>query len=520
MIKLARLLPPMLLYRGSRRPYKEIIRMPVFDFSGTPDEKKDAVCTYTVFRSDEHEASAEKPILVLDHSLREWKHHSRGVFSNPAKRTAFDFHEDDGTFQADILRIDARFTSLLQWLGTNHIHVLLSGKNTEEGYAVYRIRETAFGHGTKLSAEDGFLQFMIERLLAGNAPAEELSDDDQDPEGDDMKLTSITSITDFLTCAGRTLPDNIRLWARRNLAVARSSEVSPEERRHAQRALSIMLNIQWKSNYFESIDPVEARRILDEELYGMDRVKQRIIETIIQINRTHTLPAYGLLLVGPAGTGKSQIAYAVARILRLPWSTLDMSSINDPEQLTGSSRIYANAKPGIIMEAFSMAGASNLVFIINELDKAASGKGNGNPADVLLTLLDNLGFTDNYIECMIPTSGVYPIATANDKSQISAPLMSRFAVIDIPDYTFEEKKIIFSDYALPKVLRRMGLRRDECLVSEDGLDEVITHFANTSGIRDLEQAAEHMAANALYRIEVEHVESVTFDAEKVRELFM
>ena len=89
-----------------------------------------------------------------------------------------------------------------------------------------------------------------------------------------------------MTCAGRTMPDNIRLWARRNLAVARSNEVSQEERRHAQRALSIMMNIQWKNNYFESIDPVEARRILDEELYGMEKVKQRIIETIIQINRT------------------------------------------------------------------------------------------------------------------------------------------------------------------------------------------------------------------------------------------
>ena len=195
-----------------------------------------------------------------------------------------------------------------------------------------------------------------------------------------------------------------------------------------------------------------------------------------------------------------------------------MSSINDPEQLTGSSRIYANAKPGIIMEAFSMAGESNLVFIINELDKAASGKGIGNPADVLLTLLDNLGFTDNYIECMIPTVGVYPIATANDKSQISAPLMSRFAVIDIPDYTPEEKKVIFSKFALPKVLKRMSLKEDECIMSEEGLDEVIELYSNTSGIRDLEQAAEHIAANALYQIEVDHVKSVTFDAEMVRNL--
>jgi ATP-dependent Lon protease len=278
------------------------------------------------------------------------------------------------------------------------------------------------------------------------------------------------------------------------------------------------MNIQWKSNYFESIDPTEARRILDEELYGMERVKQRIIETIIQINRTHTLPAYGLLLVGPAGTGKSQIAYAVARILKLPWTTLDMSSINDPEQLTGSSRIYSNAKPGIIMEAFNMAASSNLVFIINELDKASSGKGNGNPADVLLTLLDNLGFTDNYIECTIPTVGVYPIATANDKSQISAPLMSRFAVIDIPDYTPEEKKTIFSRFALPKVLRRMGLRENECVVTADGLDAVIEIYAHTSGIRDLEQAAEHIAANALYQIEVNHVTEVKFDAELVHNL--
>ncbi len=492
--------------------------MPVFDFKSTPDKNRPPECTYTVFRSDESTPSPQKPILVLDNAARQWKHHSNGIFTNPVKRTAFEFQEDDGTQSADILQIDARFLNLLKWLGENHITVRLSGQNRADGYAVYRIRETAFGGGSKLSAEDGFLQFMIERLLAGSAPDEDVDDDELDETGDSMKLTSLQSITDFLTCAGRTLPDNIRLWARRNLAVARSHEVTPEERRHAQRALSIMLNIQWKHNYFESIDPQEARRILDEELYGMERVKQRIIETIIQINRTHTLPAYGLLLVGPAGTGKSQIAYAVARILKLPWSTLDMSSIHDPEQLTGSSRIYANAKPGIIMEAFSIAGESNLVFIINELDKANSGKGNGNPADVLLTLLDNLGFTDNYIECMVPTFGVYPIATANDKSQISAPLMSRFAVIELPDYTPEEKKIIFARFALPKVLKRMGLREEECIVTESALDAVVAVFADTTGIRDLEQAAEHMAANALYQIEVNHVSQVVFDGDMVREL--
>ena len=492
--------------------------MPVFDFKNSPENTKVSECTYTVFRTNESETSPEHPILVLDNSGKSLKHHSCGMFLNPAKQTAFEFKEEGGTVIADILKIDARFISLLKWLGENHINVRLSGADREDGYAVYKIRETALGGSGKLSAEDGFLQFMIERLLASDAPSEEIEDEDREEEGDSMKLTSIQSITDFINCAGRTLPDNIRLWARRNLAVTRSHEVSPEERRHAQRALSIMMNVQWKSNYFETIDVKEARRILDEELYGMERVKQRIMETIIQINRTHTLPAYGLLLIGPAGTGKSQIAYAVARILKLPWTTLDMSSINDPEQLTGSSRIYSNAKPGIIMEAFSLAGESNLVFIINELDKAASGKGNGNPADVLLTLLDNLGFTDNYMECMIPTVGVYPIATANERDQISAPLMSRFAVIEIPDYTPEEKKIIFSEYVLPKVMKRIGMRREECILTEEGLEAVVEIYRHTSGIRDLEQAAEHIAANALYQIEVNGIKSVTYDGEMVRAL--
>ncbi len=494
--------------------------MTVFDFSQSPEEQKqpENVSSFTTFASNNETPSPEDPILILSNRERLWPHHSTGVFCSPAKKNAFEFKEGETVYPAEILKVDSRFVSLLKWLGDNRIPVRLSGANREEGYAVYKIREVAFGGGNKLSAEDGFLQFMIERLLGSHAPEEAEEDEDLLENADHMKLTSLQSITDFMTCAGRTLPDNIRLWAQRNLAVARSHEVTQEERRHAQRALSLMMNIQWKSQYFEKIDPVEARRILDEELYGMEQVKQRIIETIIQINRTHTLPAYGILLVGPAGTGKSQIAYAVARILKLPWTTLDMSSINDPEQLTGSSRIYSNAKPGIIMEAFSMAGESNLVFIINELDKASAGKGTGNPADVLLTLLDNLGFTDNYIECMVPTHGVYPIATANDKEKISAPLMSRFAVIELPDYTLEEKKVIFSRFALPKVLKRMGMQPEECRLTEDGLLAVMERFSDTSGIRNLEQAAEHMAANALYQIEAEGKTSVCFDAEAVRRL--
>ena len=146
--------------------------MPVFDFSGASASKAEAKCTYTTFQSNNTTPSADQPIMVLDNKERHWKHHSCGVFTNPVNRTAFEFKEEDGTFTADVLKIDSRFTSLLKWLGDSRINVRLSGANTEDGYAVYRIRETAFGGGTKLSAEDGFLQFMIERLLESNAPAE------------------------------------------------------------------------------------------------------------------------------------------------------------------------------------------------------------------------------------------------------------------------------------------------------------------------------------------------------------
>ena len=497
----------------------------VFDFSASEEEQKAAkavqeeIRTYVTFRSESEEADAEHPLLILDNARGQLRHHTSGSFELPEKRTSFHFMDNGTPAETDIRKIDERFEDLIRWLGDNRINVRLSGKVTEEGYCVYKIREVDSGGETKLSAEDGFLQYAIARLLAAKAPAEEPDEDADEIEGDEMKLTSLQSITDFLNVAGRSLPPHILKWARRNLAVARSSEIGPDERRHAQRALSIMLNIQWKDTTFGSIDPVEARRILDEELYGMEKVKQRIIETIIQINRTHTLPAYGLLLIGPAGTGKSQVAYAVARILKLPWTSLDMSSIHDSDQLTGTSRVYANAKPGSIMESFYVAGESNMVFIINELDKADSKSTSGNPADALLTLLDNLGYTDNYMECTIPTGGVYPIATANDKSRISEPLMTRFAVIDIPDYTRDEKKTIFSQFSLPKVLKRMGMKKEECVVTEEGAYAVVDRFAAMPGVRDLEQAAEHLAAHALYRIETEGISSVTYDAEAVQKLF-
>ncbi len=482
------------------------------DSGPDPDE------VYRIFPAQTKTDLGHKIFLILAVPQgREVPHRIAGGFTNPARRLAFEYYDGGAHFhmsQLDMSGADIRFRKLFSWLGEHHISVRLSGTRDGNYFYVYRIKavEPPLDGGNLQPFEDQFLQYMIERIRTSILQASE----EEIPE--QMGMTTLPEIINFMDCCADTLPANIRQWARKNIITAGQEGGNADEKRHAQRALSMMLQVRWRSSYFDPIDPVEARKILDEELYGLEKVKQRVIETIIQINRTHTLPSYGLLLAGPAGTGKSQIAYAVARILKIPSAIFDMSTVRDPEALTGTPRIYTNARPGRIMEAFSQTGSSNIVFVINELDKADHEGQNGNPADTLLTLLDNLGFTDNYMECQIPTQGVYPIATANNKDRISEPLITRFAVIDIPDYTSEEKRIIFRDYSLPKVFRRMGMSKEECRITPEAVDSIIELYKDKPGCRDLEQAAEHLAAHALFEIETGGARCVEFDAAKTREL--
>ena len=296
-----------------------------FDFSDSTEEtaKKPATAAgkeayeYEIYRQDSEQADAEHPILILEDAAKTLVHHVSGRFYRCEDRMSFEYGRSSDQLYAAIKGIDARFLPLLCWLADNHTDVRLSGHIVGEGYNVYKIRAVDAAGLRRLTSEDGFLQNVILRLLESK-PEEEKEEEDPlelTSAAEDLRMSDVTGMENFLKVAGKTLPENVQEWAKRNLMMARSNSISADERRHAMRSLAMMLNIHWQGTYFPSIDPVKARQILDENLYGMDYVKQRIIETIIQINRTHTLPAYGLLLCGPAGVGKSQIAYAVAKIL-------------------------------------------------------------------------------------------------------------------------------------------------------------------------------------------------------------
>ncbi|MBQ8470256.1 MAG: AAA family ATPase [Clostridia bacterium] len=311
---------------------------------------------------------------------------------------------------------------------------------------------------------------------------------------------------------GDDLPPHVREWAERNLAVLEDSSRNETEIMHARQALSLLLRVDWSYHPLTSLDVVEAKARLDKELYGLESVKQRVLETLIQVNRTHTVPAYGILLVGPAGVGKSQLAHAMADILNMPWASLDMSTISTVETSTGTPRLYMNARPGAVMQAICDAGSPNVMFLLNELDKAGNAQ-NGNPSMALLSLLDHLGFMDQYLECPIATEGIYSVATANDADKIDPSVLSRFTTIELQDYTPEEKVVIFQEYALPKVLAKLRMSAEECIVKPDAVEAIVEKYKDRTGARELEQEAEHLASHALYRIETEGIKTLSYSAD-------
>lgn len=353
---------------------------------------------------------------------------------------------------------------------------------------------------------DEHLQIIIDRLL-GSQP----SNGDVFAPASELPYFSTKHELAFLFKACRhTYPTAVQKWAEYSFSSLDNSQLSSDDKRHTTKALYYVLNIDWSIKKVAIPELSIIKQQLDERFLGLEKVKERILEAAAQMRQTNSLPKWGILLHGPAGVGKTSIANAISEILGMSKACIEFSVIRDSEGLTGSSRIYGNASPGMIINQLHAHRSANLVMVLNEIDKAAGAKDRGNPLDVLLPLLDGMGFTDTYLEVTVPTQGLFFIATCNEIEKISKPILDRFFRIDIPAYSTSEKTEIFEKYIMPKVLRSSCVDSSEVSITKEAQTELIKKYAIEPGVRDLERYAEKLVTNYLMKKEMCKIRHVDF----------
>ena len=266
--------------------------------------------------------------------------------------------------------------------------------------------------------------------------------------------------------------------------------------------LDFMTSLDWKAPQFTPIDLDRAEQILDEDHYGLKKVKERIIQqlAVMALNRKQ----YGsiLLFVGAPGTGKTSIGQSIARALGREYVRISLGGIRDEAEIRGHRRTYIGAMPGRIMEGIKRSGVSNLVIVLYEVDKLAKDYG-GDPASALLEVLDpeqNSTFTDHYMNVPYDLSNVLFVCTANSLDTIPEPLLNRMEVINFSGYTAVEKYQIARRHLLPKALDAMGIKKNALKVTDGAIRRIIDEYTMESGVRDLKKLINTLCRTAAVQL--------------------
>jgi ATP-dependent Lon protease len=256
--------------------------------------------------------------------------------------------------------------------------------------------------------------------------------------------------------------------------------------------LDFMLSLPWKKSQAGDIDLDEARRILDAQHYGLDKVKERIIQHLAVMELKKDNKGSILLLVGPPGTGKTSLGRSIAEALGRKYVRLSLGGIRDEAEIRGHRRTYVGAMPGRILQSIKTAGVNNPVMVLDEVDKLMTGGFSGDPASALLEVLDpeqNNSFTDHYLDQPFDLSDVFFIATANSMDTIPGPLLDRMEIIQISGYTEEEKFHIGKEHLLPDVLSDHGLTAEQLQIDDERAEEDHLDYTLEAGVRGTEKAA-------------------------------
>ena len=266
--------------------------------------------------------------------------------------------------------------------------------------------------------------------------------------------------------------------------------------------LDTVLELPWNVKTKERVDVAAARKILDQDHFGMEKVKQRILETLAVRQLAPEMPPQILCLVGPPGVGKTSISYSVAKSLNRKMARISLGGVHDEADIRGHRKTYVGAMPGRIMAAMTQAGSSNPVLLLDEIDKLGSDH-RGDPSAALLEVLDaeqNHTYRDHYLEIPYNLSDVMFITTANTLDTVPRPLLDRMEIIELGSYTDEEKLMIAKDHLIPKQLKKHGLKKSQVRVNEDAIREIISCYTRESGVRQLERCVAELCRKAAMEI--------------------
>lgn len=283
--------------------------------------------------------------------------------------------------------------------------------------------------------------------------------------------------------------------------------------------LDFITSLDWKPQEMQNIDLKEAERILDEDHYGLKKVKNRIIQQLAVMALNKKQSGSILLFVGAPGTGKTSIGQSIARALHRKYVRISLGGIRDEAEIRGHRRTYIGAMPGRIMEGMKRSGASNPVMVLDEVDKLTKDYG-GDPASALLEVLDpeqNNSFTDHYMNVPYDLSNVLFVCTANSVDTIPEPLLNRMEVIQFPGYTAVEKAQIAKKHLLPRAMQTMGIPVQGLKVSDKAIARIISEYTAEAGVRGLKKQLDALCRYAAVQLVKGEEKSISVSAKRVPE---
>lgn len=318
----------------------------------------------------------------------------------------------------------------------------------------------------------------------------------------------------------RHMPEEVEQKALKELSRMSKMQTSSPDYNVLRMYIDWLLDLPWSEMTEDTKDLSDAVKVLNDDHYGLEKIKERVTEYLAVLQLTGGLNAPILCFVGPPGVGKTSIASSIARALGRKFVRMSLGGVKDESEIRGHRKTYIGAMPGRIIAGIKTAGTRNPVFLLDEIDKLSSDM-RGDPASALLEVLDpaqNSTFRDRYLEVPYDLSKVLFITTANSLDTIPRPLLDRMEVIELNGYTQEEKREIAKRYLVDKRRSLNGLKKEQLTITDEAIDEIINGYTLEAGVRSLERNIDAVCRKAAVMLASGEVENLTVTAQSISDL--